>query len=265
MFIIGERINPSGKPELSRAIREQEGSFIQGEALAQERAGAQALDINVRLRGVDPVQAIQFVVRSVREVSRLPLALDDQDPGVVEAGLRGADARALINSPLSTRWGAREERITSTAERFGLTLVILPTNGGEVGRDLKSRVQTAQRIIARLQAGGIRRERIVMDAILLALKQVRGKVSETLEAIQRFKGELGVQTVIGLSNLSYGLRRREELNAKFLRLAKSCGLDYVICDPLQEAVMRAAEEPLDGGADFLQEGMVELLAFAQTC
>ena len=235
MFIIGERINPAGKSELACAIREGKKTLIQQEALVQERSGAQALDINVFVPGIERIQAIRMAVESVRSVSQLPLVIDDRDPNVVEAGLRYAGKNALINSPVDSEGG--NTKIFSLADEFNAKMLILPMIHNRIPISTAEHIQLSRIILERLKDYGIPRERVAMDAILLALKQAKEKVMETLERIKQLKAELGVRAVIGLSNISYQLKNRGELNARFLRLAKGCGIDFVICDPLQKEVM----------------------------
>jgi 5-methyltetrahydrofolate--homocysteine methyltransferase len=260
MFIIGERINPAGKPELSRAIRESNAAVIQREALAQERAGADALDINVFLPGIDRAQAMRITAQAVRRVSSLPLAIDDTDPDVIENGLAQVQGNGWINTPIDD--AKDSEHLASIAKRYPSTIIFLPFSGAKIPEDSRAHVKAAQRIMKQLEMQGILKARAVVDAGLCALKKVRRETLQTLETLRRLKGELDIKTVIGLSNVSFGLKRREELNARFLKLAKPCGLDYVICDPLQKEVMETAksETEAEGEADSNL-----FLEFAETC
>ena len=260
MFIIGERINPAGKADLSRAIREGKKTLIQQEAIAQERAGAQALDINVYLPDVERTQAIRIVAEGVRAVSRLRLAIDDREADVVESGLRHGGSDALINSPIDP--DQVNTKIFSLAEQFNSEMIILPLKANRIPADPEEHLEISRRTLKRLEGFGISKDRVVIDAVLLALKQAKERAMNTLETIKRLKADLGVRTVIGLSNLSYGLKRRQELNARFLRLAKGCGLDVVICDPLQEEVMAAAKGAAEPSARSEEK---QFLEFAETC
>ena len=260
MFIIGERINPAGKRDLTRAIREGKKTLIQQEAIQQERAGAQALDINIYLPDVERTQAIRIVTEGVRAVSRLPLVIDDRDADVVEVGLRHAGSDTFINSPINPdRTGPK---IFSLAKQFNSQMIILPLKENRIPADSMEHVEITQLILKRLEEFGISKDRVAIDAVLLALKQAREQVMKTLETIKRLKAELGVRTVIGLSNISYGLKKRGELNARFLRLAKDCGLDFVICDPLQKEVMAIAMGEVKPSERSEEK---QFLKFAETC
>lgn len=260
LFVVGERINPAGKPRLRNAIRNRKPAFLQQEALAQERAGAQALDLNVFISGLNRLEAMRFVAGSIRSVVHLPLVMDDRDPEVVREGLVQAKEGGFINSPVDVE--ARDEEIFKLAKQFRAGLFLLPMTHHQIPRDSAEHLRASRLLLERLEDCGIPREQVAFDAIVLALKQAKAKVVETLERIKRLKSELGVRTVIGLSNVSYRLRNRSKLNARFLKLAKACGLDVVICDPLQEEVMAVAQAEMETPGRFDKR---EFLEFAETC
>ena len=264
MFIIGERINPAGKPALAFAIREGKTNLIQQEVLAQERAGAQALDVNVSLYDIDCVQVMQKVVETIRFVSQIPLAIDDRDPEIVAVGLKAAGSHAFINSPIDEE--STNTKIFSLAKEFKTEMFFLPLKENRIPGNTEDHIKTSGFILKRLEENGIPRKRVAVDAMLLALKQAKKEVIQTLETIKRLKTELGVRTLIGLSNISYGLKYREKLNARFLKLAKGCGLDFVICDPLQREVMAIAgeEEPPFAQSNTKMD-IKKFLEFAETC
>ena len=154
MFIIGERINPAGKPDLIQAIQKAQPSLIQKEVQAQAKAGAQALDINVSLPDLDRPQAMRFVVEHIRMVSELPLLIDDRDPNVIEAGLVKAKANGWINSPLDS--DDSEARICSLVRQFNARLFFLPLKGGHVPVDSnREYLKSVRTILNRLNAAGI--------------------------------------------------------------------------------------------------------------
>ena len=260
MFIIGERINPAGKPELIRAIRERKKELIQKEAQAQERAGAQALDINVSLVQTDRFEAMEWAVKNIRAVTQLPLVIDDHEPEVIEAGINAVQSNCWINSPMNS--DGDNEKIISLAKKFNGEMLTLPLKQNRIPLNPEEHIKASELLLKQLEDHDISRKRIVIDAMLLSLKQAKEKVMDTLEIIKRLKGELGVRAVIGLSNISYGLKNREELNARFLKLAQGCGIDFVICDPLQKKVMAVAK----GGSKI--SGRLAgrtFLEFAETC
>ena len=258
MFIIGERINPAGKPDLALAIREGRTNLIQQEAISQERCGAQALDINVYLPGIERAQTMRSVVEVVRSVSQLPLVIDDRDSDIVEVGLRQAETNVFINSPIDI--DNTSTKIFSLAKQFNAEMFILPLKQNRIPANLTEHIHLSSLVLKRLEENGISRERVIIDAMLLALREAKAKVIETLDRIKRLKAEVGVRTVIGLGNISYGLKRRQALNARFLKLAKGSGLDFVICDPLQKEVMTAA---MDESETFTQSDVKKFLEFAE--
>ena len=260
MFVIGERINPAGKRELACAIREAKAAFIQKEAMDEERSGADALDINVYLPDINRSQAMRMVVQSVRCVSKLPLVVDDQDPSVIQTGLECGAPNVFINSPISV--GNLNKKVVALAKQFKAEMLFVPLEKGRALLAAADRIRVTRLVLEQLEDAGISRDRVIVDAVLFALKQVKGKVTETLETIRQLKSELGVRAAIGLSNISYGLQRRRKLNARFLQLAKGCGLDVVICDPLQKEVMAVAKNK----AKRLNHGeMKQFLEFAGAC
>lgn len=260
MFIIGERINPAAKPALAFAIREGKTTLIQQEALAQEREGAQALNIQASLTDVDRVCVMRKIVETIRFISQIPLVIDERDPEILAAGLRAAGDEVFINSPINL--DDAHPKIFSLAKEFNAETLFLPLTHNRIPVSIEEHIQTSSLILKRLEEHGIPRKRVVVDAMLLAFKQAKEKVTETLERIKRLKAELGVRTVIGLSNISYGLKQRDKLNARFLKLAKGYGLDFVICDPLQKEVMAVATEEAEG---LSESDTKKFLEFAETC
>ncbi len=260
MFIIGERINPAGKSDLALAIREGKTNLIQQEAISQERCGVQALDINVYLPDIERVRVMRSVVDVVRSVSQLPLVIDDRDPEVVEAGLREAKTNVFINSPIDAN--TPNGKIFSLVKEFKTEIFFLPLKGNQIPENTDEHIKASDLILKRLEENGIPRKRVAVDAMLLALKQAKEKVIETLETIKRLKAELGVRTLIGLSNISYGLKNRGKLNARFLKLAQGSGVDFVICDPLQKEVMAVA---MGKSETVVQSNVKKFLEFAETC
>jgi 5-methyltetrahydrofolate--homocysteine methyltransferase len=260
MWIIGERINPTGKPDLISALTQKDRTFIQAEVRRQEDAGAQALDINVGVPKIDRIDAMRFVVQSARDVTALPLVIDEQDPEAIEAALDYIGNGAWINAPVDSEKDS--ERFAELANMFGAQMIILPLAGGRLTESVSEHVETANQILKRFEDLGIAKERVIIDAMLFSVNQAKEKVMDTLERIKRLKSDLGVRTAIGLSNISFGLENREALNAGFLRLAQAAGLDAVICDPLQKQVMEIAN---GSGEENSGENQKSFLKLAETC
>lgn len=264
MYVIGQRINPTGNKELTSAIREGNRAFVRGEALRQIQAGADALDVNVFVPGVNLASAMRMAVETIREAAReIPLAIDANDPDVLEAGLGAAGRKSFINSPLSARQTPKRGRILNLAKQFQPELIVLAMKGDQIPENSKETLEAGRLVLKVVEESGIVRARVILDAVLFSLKKAKEKVRETLESIKRIQGELGVRTVMGLSNISFGLKNREPLNARFLKLAKAAGLDYVICDPLQKEVMAVArEQDAEPMNPFERKEITEFLEFA---
>lgn len=238
MLIIGERINPSGRPSLALALLDGNIKTFQKEALDQERAGVDALDVNVYLPRIDRLPAMQLIVQGIRCVSRLPLVIDDRDPAIIEIGLECARPAVMMNTPLSTH--GIPPKVIELLHRFKAKIMFVPLGKNNPPRSRRERLRASRMIVKMLEREGISRKRVLVDAILFPVKRAKEKVIETLSTVKALRGELGVSAVIGLSNVSYGLQNRELVNAAFLRLARSAGLDAVILNPLQKTVMEAA-------------------------
>ncbi len=260
MWIIGERINPTGKPELISAIAAKDRTLIQNEARRQGEAGAQALDVNIGIPQANRMEAMRFVVQSVRDVSALPLVIDEPDPEVIEAAFDCIGNGALMNTPIDCEKDS--SRLFELAKMFQAEMLILPLKNGRLTQSVSEHLEISGFILKRLEDYGISKEQVVIDAMLFVLKQAKEKVMETLERIKRLKSELGVRTVIGLSNLSFGLKNREALNAGFLKLARLAGLNCVICDPLQAQVMAAARGSNGENSPSDQKAFLQ---WAETC
>lgn len=257
MLIIGQRLNLAGNITLLEAIKSNPDSAIQQEAVLQEQAGAHALDIHVSFVKPDRTHFMAYVVDQVRSVSHLPLSIDDSDLDVVEAGLNRAGNNSFINSPVNAD---RLEQICSLASKFNeAQLFIVPLKQNKTPEGLRDYFETSKKILKALENKGISKERVMIDAILLCLKQAGQKVLETLDRIKILKEEIGVRSVVGLSNISYGLKKKEPINAYFLKLAKKTGLDSVICDPFEKTVMDAANGKNDDSV-----GKQQFLNFAES-
>ncbi len=264
MYVIGQRINPTGNKELTSAIREGNRAPVREEALRQIQAGADALDVNVFVPNVNLASAMKMAVETIREAAlELPLAIDADNPDILEVGLGAAGKKSFINSPLPARQTPKRGRILSLAKQFQTELIILAMKENQIPTNSKETLEASRLVLKAVEDSGIARERVIFDAVLFSLKKVKEKVRETLESIKRIRGELGVRTIMGLSNISFGLKSREPLNARFLKLAKAAGLDCVICDPLQKEVMTVVrEQDAELMNPFEREKIAEFLEFA---
>ena len=235
--VIGERLNPTGKKALKDALRRMDMAHVIKEAIAQERAGADALDINVGLPELDEAEVIQRVIREVQAVVRLPLQIDSADAAAIEAGVRIYNGKPIINSA-----NGKEESLNSIlpiAKKYGALVVCLTLDENGIPPTAEGRLDIARRIKNRAAEYGIPEEDLIIDCLTLTLSAQQEQAGRTLEAIRRVKSELGLKTVLGVSNVSFGLPGRELINSSFLAMALGTGLDAAIINPLSEPIMDA--------------------------
>lgn len=228
--VIGERINPTGKKKLQAAIREDDMEYIQGEAIDQADAGSDILDVNVGLPEIDEPAMLAKVVRAIQEVASLPLQIDSADPAAIEAAVRVYNGKPMINSV-----NGKPESLAAVlpvARKYGALVVGLTLDENGIPPTAEGRLAVARKILRAAGDYGIPREDILIDCLVLTASAQQEQVIETLRAIRLVKAELGVATVLGVSNVSFGLPGRERLNATFLAAAFGAGLDAPILNPL---------------------------------
>ncbi len=235
--VIGERINPTGKKRFARALEENDLSYIVSQAVEQQEAGAQILDINVGLPGIDEAAMMKRVVTAVGGVCELPLQIDSSNPAVIEAGLRSAPGKCLINSVNATKESL--DAVLPLARKYGAAVVGLTLGGGGLPESAQERVNLAEKIIAAAQASGIPREDIAIDCLTLTVSAQQDQARATLEALAAVRRKFGVETVLGVSNISFGLPQRQHVTQAFLTQALCCGLTLPIVNPNNDEVMHA--------------------------
>ncbi len=235
--VIGERINPTGKKRFQQALRERDLGYIQEKALEQQDAGAEILDVNVGLPGIDEKDMMIRVVKSLQSVAELPLQIDSSDPAAIEAGLRYVSGKAIVNSVN----GNREvlDAILPLCKKYGAAVVGLTMDHEGIPQTAEQRVAIARRILEAALAYGIPREDVFIDCLTLTVSAQQDQARETLAAVRTVTEELGLHTVLGVSNISFGLPAREHITVSFLTQAMYAGLDLPIVNPNQQAVMDA--------------------------
>lgn len=240
--IIGERINPTGKKRMQEALRTGDVNYLLKEAVNQSAAGAAVLDVNVGLGGVDEAAWMERAVSAIQGVCTCPLQLDTADPEALARGLRAYNGKALINSVS----GKQEvmDQVFPLAKRYGGTVVALLLDEEGIPDTAEGRVAIARRIMAEAARYGIAKRDLVMDALTMTVSTGERNALVTLETLWRCREELGVRTVLGVSNISFGLPQREKLAGPFLTLALGAGLDAAILNPLSEAMMDAWQAAL---------------------
>jgi 5-methyltetrahydrofolate--homocysteine methyltransferase len=235
--IIGERINPTGKKKLQAALREGDFAFLQREALAQESAGAMALDVNAGLPDIDEAAVLVQAVEAIQSVTALPLQLDTSNPEAMERALRRYNGKALINSVNGKTESL--EAVLPLAKKYGGALICLTLDETGIPETAEGRLSIARKIIAAADSWGIPRRELVFDALTLPVSAGENNALLTLETLRRLKTELGVKTALGVSNVSFGLPRRELINTTFFTLAMEAGLDAAIINPNSQEMMGA--------------------------
>lgn len=235
--LIGERINPTGKPRLQQALREGDFGYLQEEAFSQKDKGARVLDVNVGLPGLDEPALLKQAVESLQSVINLPLQLDTADPQALARGLRVYNGKALVNSV--TGKAASMAAVFPLVKKYGGVVVALPLNESGIPPTAEGRLAVARNILAEAEKYGIGRKDILLDGLTMAVSAGPDAAVITLETIRRAKEELGLKTILGVSNVSFGLPRREKLNAAFFAMAICAGLDAAIMNPHSAPMMEA--------------------------
>lgn len=227
--IVGERLNPTGKKLFQQALREENIDYILSQAIAQQQAGADILDVNVGLPGIDEPRLMEKVVLALQSTVDLPLQLDSSDPEALEAGLRAANGKVIINSVNGKADSLNE--ILPLAAKYGAAVIGLCLDENGLPQTAAERMVIARRIMDAAIAHGINKEDIYIDCLTLTVSAQQEQAAETLAAIRAVKSELGLKTVLGVSNISFGLPNRPLLNQTFLTMALSAGLDLAIINP----------------------------------
>jgi len=235
--VIGERINPTGKKIYSAELREGKTAYVRREAQDQVAAGATLLDINCGSPGVDEPLALERAVFAASGVVAAPLVLDSSDPVALERGLKAADGKVLINSVSGE---ARSlAAILPLARKYGAAVIGLALDESGIPETSEGRLAVAWRIVDGAVAAGLPREDVVIDCLTLTVSAEQKRAMETLRALRRVKEELGVATVLGVSNISFGLPARPILSSAFFAMALEAGLDAAIINPRDERMMDA--------------------------
>jgi 5-methyltetrahydrofolate--homocysteine methyltransferase len=234
--VIGERINPSGKESLKEALRTKNFSHIRKEAVSQVKAGADILDVNVALPDIDERDTMIEVIKKISNVN-VPLQIDSVKPEVLEAAARYYNGKPIINSVNGSRESM--EAVFPIVKKYGTCVIALTMDERGLPETAEERLKIADRIIQTAESYGIGRERILVDCLALTASSQQSTLPSTLEAIRQVKQRYGVKTVLGVSNVSYGMPQRRLLNRTFLAMALEAGLDAPITDPLVPEYMES--------------------------
>ena len=235
--VIGERINPTGKKRFQQALRENDIDYIVARGIEQQDAGADLLDVNVGLPGINEPEMMTQVVKALQAVVDLPLQIDSSDPAAIEAGLRAVNGKAIVNSVNGKPEVLRS--ILPICKKYGAAVVGLCMDENGIPQTWQERVAIAKRILDAALAAGIPKEDVLIDCLTLTVSAQQEQAAETLKALRAVREELGLHTVLGVSNISFGLPARENITVSFLTQALYAGLDLPILNPNQTAVMDA--------------------------
>ena len=235
--IIGERINPTGKKKFKEALKNEDMDYILKEAITQQDKGAHILDVNVGLPDIDEVAMMEKVVKELQSVTSLPLQIDTVDGKAMERAMRIYNGKPMINSVNGKQVSMDE--IFPLVRKYGGVVVGLTIDEEGIPKDAEGRVRVAGKIINEAAKYGIDKKDIVIDVLTMTISSEKDGAKVTLEALKRVREEFGVRTVLGVSNISFGLPRRPIVNSYFYAMAMQNGLTAGIINPSSEDMMKA--------------------------
>ena len=235
--LIGERINPTGRKKLAAEIKN--GSFIsvKREAIEQEQAGAQILDVNMGVAGIDQAEAMKKAVMEISQLVNIPLAIDTSDAKALEAGLKAYPGRALINSV-----SAEPDRLKyfiPLAKRYGAAILCLPLSEEGIPKTGKERLVVLQKIIDEAKKYGLKDNDFLLDALVMTIATDKDACNEVLNTLRLYRKYIGAPSTMGLSNISFGLPNRPLINSTFFAMCLAAGLDAPIMNPYDDSMQNA--------------------------
>ena len=232
--LVGERINPTGKPKLKAALRENDLAYIISEAVSEEEAGADALDVNVGLPEIDECEMMVRVIKELQAVTSLPLQIDSGNPAALEGAMRIYNGKPLVNSV-----NGKEESLSAVlplVKKYGGVLIALTMDESGIPADSDGRIKIAKRILAEAEKYGIGRKNIIFDPLAMAVSSDERAAIVTLDTVRALH-EMGCYTSLGVSNVSFGLPAREKITSTYFALALAEGLDMAIMNPHSRQMM----------------------------
>ena len=235
--IIGERINPTGKKKFKQALRDNDLEYVLQEGLRQEDSGAHILDVNVGLPEIDEPAMMVSVIRGLQSILTLPLQIDTTDPEALRQGMRLYNGKPMVNSVNGKKESI--ETVFPLVRKYGGVLVALVLDEGGIPADAEGRIRIAKKIYEAADRYGVPREDILIDGLAMTISSDSSSALVTLETIRRVKEELHGNTILGVSNISFGLPRRSLINAHFLTMAMHSGLSAAIMNPGNEEMMQS--------------------------
>ncbi len=235
--LIGERINPTGKSRLKQALRENDMDYILREGITQQQNGADILDVNVGLPEIDETAMMCRAVTELQGVINLPLQIDTSSPGAMESAMRLYNGKPLINSVNGKEESMRA--IFPLVKKYGGAVIALTLDESGIPETAEGRFAIAEKIVARAAEYGIDKKDIIVDTLAMTISAGQENAAVTLKALRMIREQLGVHTSLGVSNISFGLPQRENINAAFFTMALQSGLSAAIVNPNSQAMMNA--------------------------
>jgi 5-methyltetrahydrofolate--homocysteine methyltransferase len=237
LVIIGERINPTGRKKLAKALEEGDLKRVQEEAIKQVQEGAHVLDVNVGISGIDEPALLKEAIQAIREVTEVPLCIDSALPKALEAGLQVYEGKALVNSVNGEEKKLKD--VLPLVKHYGAAVIGLTMDDDGIPKEAKKRFEIARKIVEEAQKLGIPANDVVIDPLAMAISTDQGAALETLKTMRLIRDEIGVNQTLGVSNISFGLPERHAINGIFLALAAMNGLTCPIVDPTLWEMRRA--------------------------
>ncbi|MFW6022510.1 MAG: homocysteine S-methyltransferase family protein [Halanaerobiaceae bacterium] len=234
VYIIGEKLNPTGRKDIKKALKEEDWSYLKKLARDQIEAGARLLDVNIGIPGIDKKAVMKELINELQIEIAQPLVLDSDNPKVLEAGLQEYIGKPLINSVNGNQ--SSMDKVLPLVKKYGAAVIGLTLDDDGIPSTVEGRMKIARRIVEEAEKYGIERKNIFIDTLTLTTGSDQEQVMVTLETLKKVKEELGVKTTLGASNISHGMPEREIINQVFLNMAIGYGLDLPIADPFADNI-----------------------------
>lgn len=237
--IIGERLNPTGKKKLKEALKAGDMDYILNQAADQIRDGAEILDVNTGMPGIDEKEVMVNIIKSLQGITDTPLQIDSGTPEVIEAALRIYSGKAIVNSVSGEEESL--QKVLPLVKKYGAAVVGLTLDDDGIPKTVEKRIEIAEKILSRALELGIPNEDVYIDCLTLTVSAEQENAAGTLKAIRYVKEVMGLKTVLGVSNISFGLPNRALINHNFLQMALTSGLDLPILNPGAPDMVRAVD------------------------
>ncbi len=258
-ILIGERINPTGKAKLKAALRENNMTYILGEAVAQAEKGVHVLDVNTGLPEIDEVKMLSSAIAEIQGVTDLPLQIDTSDPEAMAAAMRVYNGKPMVNSVNGK--AESMEKVLPLVKKYGGVVIALTLDESGIPETAEGRLAVARKIVEYAEKLGISRKNIIADPLAMAVSSDPRAAKVTLDSIELIRRELGIGVSLGVSNVSFGLPAREVVTASFFTMALARGLGAAIMNPYSVEMMKAYRSFL--ALNGMDEGFTEYISFAE--